>query len=177
MNENRNQLRRDKNRLLAGSDPILSALRGPKFPRVLGSLPATFGLAVELAQVFATQFCARESLLKRLYFTRRIVMPLLRPPDPQVPKRKLYLRIEEPLAAMLDRYAEFLGTTGVDHVVNQALEFVFRKDTDFKEWLSQNPQPGLRRPLSQRMKAKSVLNSVRDQHGPQESEVEGASRV
>ena len=61
-------------------------------------------------------------------------MPLLRPPDPQVPKRKFYVRIEEPLAATLDRYAEFLGTTGIDHVVNQALEFVFRKDGDFKEW-------------------------------------------
>ena len=104
-------------------------------------------------------------------------MPLLRPPDPQVPKRKFYVRIEEPLAATLDRYAEFLGTTGIDHVVNQALEFVFRKDGDFKEWLSQNPQPAPRRTLSQRKKARSVLNSVPDQHGPQEPEVEGARRL
>jgi len=52
-------------------------------------------------------------------------MPLLRPPDPQVPKRKLYVRIEEPLAVTLDRYAEFLGTACIDHIVNQALEFVF----------------------------------------------------
>ena len=50
-------------------------------------------------------------------------MPLLRPPDPQVPKRKFYVRIEESLAVTLDRYAGFPGTT----------EFVFRKDSDFKE--------------------------------------------
>jgi len=93
------------------------------------------------------------------------MMPLLRPPDPQIPTRKFYVRIEEPLAVTLDRYAEFLGATAIDHVINQALEFVFRKDGDFKEWLSQNPQPGPRRALSKRKSAKSVLNSTRTQHG------------
>jgi hypothetical protein len=104
-------------------------------------------------------------------------MPLLRPPDPQVPRRKFYVRIEEPLAATLDRYAEFLGTTGIDHVVNQALEFVFRKDSDFKEWLSQNPQPAPRRTLSQRKKAGSVLNSTPAQRGPNDPELEEARRL
>jgi hypothetical protein len=104
-------------------------------------------------------------------------MPLLRPPDPQVPKRKFYVRIEEPLAVTLDRYAEFLGTTGIDHVVNQALEFVFRKDGDFKEWLSQNPQPAPRRTLSQRKKTRSVLNSGAAQHGQKEPELEEARRL
>jgi hypothetical protein len=74
-------------------------------------------------------------------FRRRIVMPLLRRPDPKVPTRKVYVRIDEPLAITLDRYAEFLGTTGIDHIVNQALELVFRKDSDFKEWLAQHPEP------------------------------------
>ena len=100
-------------------------------------------------------------------------MPLLRPPDPQIPTRKFYVRIEEPLAVTLDRYAEFLGTTGIDHVINQALEFVFRKDGHFKEWLSQNPQSGPRRALSQRKKAKSVLNSTPAQGG-NETELEEA---
>lgn len=95
-------------------------------------------------------------------------MPLLRPPDPQIPKRKFYVRIEEPLAIVLDRYAEFLGTTGIDHVVNQALEFVFRKDTDFKEWLSKNPQPAPRRPPGHRKKTHSEQNSDSGSHGPQE---------
>jgi hypothetical protein len=95
-------------------------------------------------------------------------MPLLRPPDPRIPKRRLYIRIEEPLAITLDRYAEFLGTTGGDHSVNQALEFVFRKDSDFKERLSHNPQPALRRPPGPRKKTNSVQNSDSARRGPQE---------
>lgn len=100
-------------------------------------------------------------------------MPLLRPPDPQIPTRKFYVRIEEPLAVTLDRYAEFLGATSIDHVINQALEFVFRKDGDFKDWLSQNPHPGPRRALGQRKKAKSVQHPTSAQHG-NETELEEA---
>jgi hypothetical protein len=87
-------------------------------------------------------------------------MTLLRPPDPKVPTRKFYVRIEEPLALTLDRYAEFLGTTGIDHVVNQALEFVFRKDIDFKEWLAQRPEPAQRKDSGQRKKSRSSLNTT-----------------
>ncbi len=104
-------------------------------------------------------------------------MPLLRPPDPQVPKRKFSVRIEEPLAFTLDRYAEFLGTTGIDHVINQALEFVFRKDSDFKEWLSQNPEPAPLRTLGRKKKTRSVLNSTPAGPGPHESELEQGRRL
>jgi hypothetical protein len=58
----------------------------------------------------ATPFCSEQSLTKRFCFTRGIVMPLLRPADPQVLKKNFYLRIEESLAVTLDRYAEFFGT-------------------------------------------------------------------
>ena len=101
-------------------------------------------------------------------------MPLLKPPDPQVPKRKLYVRIEEPLAITLDRYAEFLGTTGIDHVVNQALELVFRKDSNFKEWLSQHPQPAPRQTLGHKKKTRSVLNSTPARSGSHESDLDEA---
>jgi hypothetical protein len=57
------------------------------------------------------------------------------------------VRIEEPLAITLARYAEFLGTRGIDHVVNQALEFVFRKNTDFKDWLAQHSE-GVRKEIT-----------------------------
>ncbi len=101
-------------------------------------------------------------------------MPLLRPPDPQIPKRKSYVGIEEPLALTLDRYVELLGTTGIHHFVNQALEFVFRKDGDCKEWLSQTaPRPT----LSQSKKTRSVLNSTPAQHVADETEPEEARRL
>jgi hypothetical protein len=63
-------------------------------------------------------------------------MPLLDPPKPEIPKRKYYVKINEPLAITLEKYAEFLQTDSIDHVIAQALDFVFRKDTDFKTWLT-----------------------------------------
>jgi hypothetical protein len=66
-------------------------------------------------------------------------MPLLKPPEPTVAKRKYYVRLNEPLAVTMERYAEFIGAHTADHVISQALEFVFKKDTDFRDWLEKNP--------------------------------------
>ena len=66
-------------------------------------------------------------------------MPLLKPPEPQLPMRRLYLRIDESLAKTAERYAEFLGTDKLDHVVSQALEFIFKRDSQFKHWLTEHP--------------------------------------
>ena len=64
-------------------------------------------------------------------------MPLLNPPPPEIPKRKYYVKIDEPLAITMEKYAEFIETDSIDHVIAQALDFVFRKDTDFKAWLTE----------------------------------------
>lgn len=73
-------------------------------------------------------------------------MPLLKPPEPQVSTRRLYLRIDESLAQTAERYAQFLGTDNLDHVVSQALEFIFKRDAQFKQWLAQHPPtPGTQR--------------------------------
>jgi hypothetical protein len=68
------------------------------------------------------------------------LMPLLKPPEPQIATRKLFIRIEQPLALTMERYAEFLGTDNLDHVVGQALQFIFKRDAQFKSWLAQNPE-------------------------------------
>jgi hypothetical protein len=70
-------------------------------------------------------------------------MPLLKPPEPTVAKRKYYIRIDEPLARTMERYVEFIGARSADHVITQALELVFKKDTDFRDWLKNNPAPSL----------------------------------
>ena len=67
-------------------------------------------------------------------------MPLLKPPEPQLATRRLYLRIDEALASTAERYAEFLGTSKLEHVVSQALEFIFKRDSQFKHWLSEHPE-------------------------------------
>src|SRR5215471_16088285 len=82
-------------------------------------------------------------------------MPLLKPPAPEIPKRKYYIRIEEPLAARMEKYAAFLGARTIDHVIGQALEFVFRKDTEFASWLADyNETTPSTEPKSVRRKAK-----------------------
>lgn len=86
-------------------------------------------------------------------------MPLLKPPKPQIATRKFYFRIEEPLALTMERYAEFLGTDSLDHVVSQALQFIFKRDTQFKSWLEQNPHAT---PKPIRPKASSNKNANGD---------------
>ena len=66
-------------------------------------------------------------------------MPLLKPPKPPVSKHKYYIRLDEPLALTMERYAEFIGANSADHVITQALELVFKKDSDFRDWLQKNP--------------------------------------
>ena len=71
-------------------------------------------------------------------------MSLLKPPKPLITKRKYYVRIEQPLAATMERYAEFLGAISIDHVIAQALEFIFKRDTQFKAWIALHPEPTTR---------------------------------
>ena len=66
-------------------------------------------------------------------------MPLLKPPEPRLATRRLYLRIDESLAQTAERYAEFLGTEKLDHVVSQALAFIFKRDAQFKRWIAEHP--------------------------------------
>ena len=53
------------------------------------------------------------------------------------------------------RYAEFLGTASIDHVVAQALQFIFKRDSQFKSWLEQNPVP-TQKPVRQRASSKTT---------------------
>ena len=68
--------------------------------------------------------------------------------------RKFFIRIEEPLARTMERYAEFLGTDNLNHVVAQALQFVFNRDSQFKSWLEQNPDAAQRQ-ISSKAKSKT----------------------
>ena len=67
-------------------------------------------------------------------------MPLLKRPAPVVPRRQYHVRIREPLALKMERYAEFLSSARIDHVIAEALDFVFKKDTDFNAWLAEHPE-------------------------------------
>ena len=80
-------------------------------------------------------------------------MPLLKPPEGQITTRRFFVRIEEPVALTTEGCAEFLGTDNLDHVVGQALQFVFKRDTQFKSWLEQNPE-GTPKPVRSKASSK-----------------------
>lgn len=66
-------------------------------------------------------------------------MALLKKPAPVITKRQYHIRIDEPLAVKAERYAEFLGAKTIDHVITEALDYVFRKDSEFNAWLAEHP--------------------------------------
>lgn len=61
-------------------------------------------------------------------------MPVLKAPAKQPKNATLQVRIDEDLKYKVERYAEFLETTGA-YVVSEALRLVFNKDSEFREWL------------------------------------------
>ncbi len=48
------------------------------------------------------------------------------------------MRLEESTAKMLDRYAHF-HKASADDVVNESLEYIFKHDKDFQQYLTANP--------------------------------------
>ena len=61
-------------------------------------------------------------------------MSVLKAPPKQPKNATLQVRIDEDLKYKVEKYAEFLETTGA-YVVSEALRLVFNKDAEFKEWL------------------------------------------
>lgn len=79
-------------------------------------------------------------------------MALLKKPAPIIKKRQYHIRIDEPLADKTERYAEFVDGN-IDHVVSEALDFVFKKDSEFIQWLAKHPAPA-KTPEPETLKAK-----------------------
>jgi len=68
-------------------------------------------------------------------------MPILKSPPKAAKNETLQLRVEEEVKKKLRRYAEFLNSSE-SYVVAEALKLLFRKDTEFRDWLDrQAPEP------------------------------------
>lgn len=65
-------------------------------------------------------------------------MSVLKAPPKQPKNATLQVRIDEDLKYKVEKYAEFLETTGA-YVVSEALRLVFNKDAEFKSWLEERP--------------------------------------
>jgi len=66
-------------------------------------------------------------------------VPILKAPPKQSKNESLQLRVSTEFKTKLQRYAEFLSATP-SYVVTEALDRVFRKDHEFREWLEQQPK-------------------------------------
>src|SRR5258708_30268762 len=148
---------------MAGRDPIFPAcLRAKPRSGLRGSRLAIEHMLRVLVRCLAahenSRLCSqlfRECLSSTCVDWRATSMPLLKPPEPQIAMRKFFIRIEEPLALTMERYAEFLGTDNLNHVVSQALQFIFKRDSQFKSWLEQNPE-ATSKPLRSKTSSKST---------------------
>ena len=65
-------------------------------------------------------------------------MPLLKAPSKQPKTTTLQVRLEEEVRHHLDKYAEFIGANA-SYVVSEALKLLFKRDDEFKRWLSEHP--------------------------------------
>jgi len=65
-------------------------------------------------------------------------LPLLKAPSKQPKTTTLQVRLEEEVRHHLDKYAEFIGANA-SYVVSEALKLLFKRDDEFKRWLSEHP--------------------------------------
>ncbi|HEY6293239.1 MAG TPA: hypothetical protein VI455_16935 [Terriglobia bacterium] len=66
-------------------------------------------------------------------------MPLISPKPMPPRKQTVALRLEISTFEALKRYAAFLGTRDLSHVVTGSLEKVFHADKEYKTWLKAHP--------------------------------------
>jgi len=91
-------------------------------------------------------------------------MPLIQPKPAPPEKQTVALRLEISTLDRLKRYAAFLGTRDLSHVVTGSLEKVFHADKEYKAWLRAHPES-------------AVLSKARrnSNHKPQISAFSGAA--
>jgi hypothetical protein len=61
---------------------------------------------------------------------------------PVVERETASYKLDCSTIALVRFYAEFIGSPQ-EHVVNEALLYIFRKDRDFNEWLKAHDKPDL----------------------------------
>jgi hypothetical protein len=66
-------------------------------------------------------------------------MSILKPPPKATKNETLQLRVQEEIKTKLRGYAEFINSSE-SYVVSEALKLLFRKDSEFKTWLEEQPR-------------------------------------
>ena len=91
---------------------------------------------VSLVRTFESECGSQEDFRRAFNDERRNDTAILKSP-PRAPKNEtLQIRVEEEIKAKLHSYAEFINSSE-SYVVSEALNLLFRKDNEFKNWLEQ----------------------------------------
>ena len=98
-------------------------------------------------------------------------MSLIESPNPKPRRVKLTLRLDEPLARTVHRYAEFIRATN-EYVIAHALNYFFERDSDFKQWIASHPN-GQSRNRSRASKTEKAAPNIENQAGGSPSIQEG----
>lgn len=61
-------------------------------------------------------------------------MPILKAPPRQLKNATIQVRVEQSIKSNLDSYSRFIGSNQA-YVVSEALKLLFKKDSEFKDWL------------------------------------------
>jgi predicted transcriptional regulator len=64
-------------------------------------------------------------------------MAVIKAPPKQPKSVTIQARVEESVKTQLDQYAKFIGSTP-SYVIAEALKVLFKRDDEFKAWLSQH---------------------------------------
>lgn len=68
-------------------------------------------------------------------------MALLKAPSKKPKSTTLQVRLEEEVKLKLENYAEFIDATP-SYVMSEALKLLFKKDEEFKHWLTKHSTNG-----------------------------------
>jgi len=63
-------------------------------------------------------------------------MAIIKAPPKQPKSVTVQARVEESVKSQLDQYAQFIDSTP-SYVITEALKVLFKRDDEFKAWLSQ----------------------------------------
>jgi len=68
-------------------------------------------------------------------------MAIIKAPPKQPKSVTIQARVEESVKMQLDQYAKFIDSTP-SYVITEALKVLFKRDDEFKAWLSQHTSNG-----------------------------------
>jgi predicted transcriptional regulator len=117
-------------------------------PQKRGPIPSGFGghsrllLLKDAARVLAAQEkgirrFVRQRVRQNRKGGRKRSMAIIKAPPKHPKSVTIQARVEESVKTQLDQYAKFIDSTP-SYVITEALKVLFKRDDEFKVWLSQH---------------------------------------